>query len=270
MQDAHGIAAPGAPAGMSEAEWQTRVELAACYRLVARCGMDSLIYNHITARVPGTAHHFLINPFGLLYEEITASSLLKVDLDGQVIAQPDLPYGFNHAGFIIHSAVHAARDDVACVLHTHTRAGIGVATMKSGLLPLTQNALRFLHRVAYHDFEGPAVEPDERARLVAALGELDVLILRNHGLLTCGRSIPEAFFLMYALEMACRLQMDLLASGAELVPIPPDIQEKGARVLGGPGVRRSENEGKLGNWNGQREWDALRRQLDRHDQSYRT
>ncbi|MEJ7931088.1 class II aldolase/adducin family protein [Ramlibacter sp. AN1015] len=254
---------------MPDAEWVARVELAACYRLVARAGMDSLIYNHITARVPGSAHHFLINPYGMLYGEITASSLLKVDLEGRVLTQPDARYGINHAGFIIHSAIHAARPDVACVLHTHTRAGIGVACQRPGLLPLTQNALRFLHRVAYHDFEGPAVEPDERTRLVADLGTLDVLVLRSHGLLTCGRSVPEAFLLMHTLEFACRLQMDLLASGAELVPIPPEVQEKTARVLGGPGVARSDNEARLGDWNGRREWEALLRQLDREDPSYR-
>lgn len=255
---------------MTDAEREARVELAACYRIVARCGMDNLVYNHITARVPGSPNHFLINPFGLLYEEITASSLIKIDLEGNVLSAPDLPFGFNHAGYIIHSAIHAARHDVGCVLHTHTRAGIGVATMKCGLLPLTQNALRFLGRVAYHDFEGPVVEPGERERLVAALGALDVMILRNHGLLTCGRSVPEAYFLMHALEFACKLQMDLLASGQELTPIAPDVQQKTACVLGGPGTRRdTEAEGKLSSWTGRMEWDALKRQLDRADTSYR-
>ena len=257
-------------AAMTDAERQARIELAACYRIVARCGMDSLIYNHITARVPDSPGHFLINPFGLLYEEITASSLLKIDIEGNVIAAPDLPYGFNHAGYIIHSAIHDARHDVGCVLHTHTRAGIGVASMRDGLMPLTQNALRFYGRVAYHDFEGPVVELGERNRLVAALGERDVLILRNHGLLTCGRSVAEAFLLMYTLEFACKLQMDLLATGQQLVPIPDDVREKTARVLGGRGTRRqTEAEGKLSDWTGALEWDALRRRLDREDPSYR-
>ena len=254
---------------MTDTERATRIELAACYRLVARCGMDSLVYNHIPARVPGSPDHFLINPFGLMYGEITASSLIKIDLQGNVIAAPDLPYGVNHAGFVIHSAIHGARHDVECVLHTHTRAGICVATQQGGLQPLTQNALRFLDRVAYHDFEGPVVESGEQARLVAALGDLDVLILRNHGLLTCGRSIPHAFFLMYALEFACKLQMDLQSSGQPLIPIPRDVQEKSARVLGGPGTRRhTAAEGKLSSWTGQMEWDALKRQLDREDRSY--
>jgi ribulose-5-phosphate 4-epimerase/fuculose-1-phosphate aldolase len=256
-------------AAMTDEERAARIELAACYRIVARCGMGSLVYNHITARVPGT-DHFLINPFGLLYEEITASSLIKVDLEGNVLSAPDLPYGFNHAGYIIHSAIHGARSDVHCVLHTHTPAGIGVATMKCGLLPITQNALRFLDRVAYHDFEGTVVEPEERGRLVAALGALDVMILRNHGLLTCGRTVAEAFFLMYTLEFACKLQMQLLASGQELTPISREVQEKTARVLGGPGTRHATPaEGRLSDWTGRMEWEALRRQLDREDLSYR-
>jgi ribulose-5-phosphate 4-epimerase/fuculose-1-phosphate aldolase len=251
------------------AEWEARVELAACYRIVARLGMGSLIYNHITARVPGTDDQFLINPFGLLYEEVTASSLLRIDLAGNVLAAPPGPYGFNHAGYIIHSAIHGARHDVGCVLHTHTRAGIGVASLQDGLLPLTQNALRFLDRVGYHDFEGTVVETGERERLVAALGGHDVLILRNHGLLTCGRTVGEALLLMITLEFACQLQMDLLASGAALVPIPPNVQQKTARVLGGRGVRKSDAEGRLGDWNGKREWEALVRQQDRIDPSYR-
>lgn len=164
---------------VSEAEWATRVELAACYRLVARHGMADLIYNHITARVPGEEGHFLINPFGFMYEEITASSLFKIDLEGQVIERPDLPYDINQAGFVIHSAVHAARHDVACVLHTHTRAGMAVSVMACGLMPATQGALRFHERLAYHDFEGPAVDEGERERLVADLGSCDAMVLRE-------------------------------------------------------------------------------------------
>ncbi len=181
---------------VTEAEWATRVELAACYRLVARYGMADLIYNHITARVPGEEGHFLINPFGFLYEEITASCLFKIDLDGRVVERPDLPYEVNRAGFVIHSAVHAARHDVDCVIHTHTRAGMAVSVMECGLLPATQGALRFHDRLAYHDFEGPAVDEGERERLVSDLGSCDAMVLRNHGLLTCGRSVAEAFLLM--------------------------------------------------------------------------
>ena len=254
---------------VSAEEWQVRVDLAACYRLVDYYGMTDLTYNHITARVPGREHHILINLYGLTYKEITASSLAKIDLDGEVIWKPDTDYYVNRAGYVIHGAVHRARSDVTSVLHTHTRAGIAVATQRDGLMPLTQNALRFLGRVGYHDFEGTVVEPGERERLVAALGERDVLILRNHGLLTCGRTIPEAFLLMYTLEFACQLQVDLLATGVPLIPIPPHVQEKTARVLGGRGVEKSSNEGKLGPWNGQLEWDALVRRLDREDPGYR-
>lgn len=154
-----------------EAEWQIRVELAACYRLIARYGMADLIYNHITARVPGPEHHLLINPFGMLYEEITASSLIKIDLDGNAITAPEgISYGVNRAGYVIHSAVHAARDDVTCVIHTHTRAGCAIGAMAEGLMPISQTALRFHGRIGYHDFEGPATDEAEKARLVAALG----------------------------------------------------------------------------------------------------
>ena len=170
---------------ISDAEWQARLDLAACYRLVARYGMADLIYNHITVRVPGEAGHILINPFGYLYEEITASCLYKIDLAGNVVDKPgDVPYEVNQAGYVIHSAIHSARHDIACVLHTHTRAGMAVATMECGLMPATQGALRFHDRIAYHAFEGPAVDEAERERLVADLGDKDVMILRNHGLLT--------------------------------------------------------------------------------------
>lgn len=256
---------------VSEAEWSARVDLAACYRLVARHGMADLIYNHITARVPGEEGHFLINPFGFLYEEITASSLFKIDLDGHVIERPDLPedIGINHAGFVIHSAVHAARHDVECVLHTHTRAGMAVSVMAQGLLPATQGALRFHERLAYHDFEGPAVDEGERERLVADLGSNDAMILRNHGLLACGRSIAEAFLLMNRLEMACRVQVDFLAANTPLHLPTPEVMAKTARILApSTFTGRSGNEASLGNWNGQREWTALLRQLDRIDPTY--
>ncbi len=255
---------------VSAAEWAARVDLAACYRLVARYGMADLVYNHITVRVPGEEGSFLINAFGLMYEEITASSLFKIDLEGRVLERPDDgPGEINAAGFVIHSAVHAARHDVACVLHTHTRAGMAVSVMACGLLPATQGALRFHERLAYHDFEGPAVDEAERERLVADLGTHDAMILRNHGLLTCGRSIAEAFLLMNRLEMACRVQVDFMAANTPLHMPSPASMEKTARVLAPPTFTgRSGSEASLGNWNGQREWTALLRQLDRSDPSY--
>ena len=254
---------------VTEAEWATRVELAACYRLVARYGMADLIYNHITARVPGEEGHFLINPFGFLYEEITASCLFKIDLDGRVVERPDLPYEVNRAGFVIHSAVHAARHDVDCVIHTHTRAGMAVSVMECGLLPATQGALRFHDRLAYHDFEGPAVDEGERERLVSDLGSCDAMVLRNHGLLTCGRAVAEAFLLMNRLEMACRVQIDFMGANTPLRLPTPDVMTKTARVLAPPTFSgRQGTEASLGNWNGQREWSALLRQLERTDSSY--
>ena len=257
----------------SEVEWRERVDLAACYRLIAHFGMTDLIYNHITARVPGGADggpHILINAFGQRYEEITASSLFKIDLAGNVITAPDLPYGINHAGYIIHSAIHGARHDLTCVVHTHTRAGMAVAATRDGLLPISQGALRFYNRVAYHDFEGPAVEPDERQRLVDDLGDKDAMILRNHGLLVGGRSIPEAFLLMQRLEQACRVQVDVLSMGVPLQRIDQDVIEKSARVFAPPKVERFGEEAKLGDWNGGREWSAMIRMLDAIDPSYRT
>jgi ribulose-5-phosphate 4-epimerase/fuculose-1-phosphate aldolase len=256
---------------VSEAEWQARLDLAACYRLVARYGMTDLIYNHITVRVPGEDGHVLINPFGYLYEEITASCLFKIDLQGRVIARPDdMPYEINHAGYVVHSAIHAARHDLACVLHTHTRAGMAVSVMECGLLPATQGALRFHNRVAYHDFEGPAVDEGERARLVADLGDKDVMILRNHGLITCGRSVAEAFLLMQRLETACKVQVDFMAANTPLHMPSAQAMEVTARVLAPPTVTdRTGAQASLGDWNGQREWSALLRQLDRDDSSWR-
>ena len=254
---------------VSTAEWQARVDLAACYRLVARYGMSDLIYNHITVRVPDEPNQFLINPFGLLYEEITASSLLKVDLAGNVVSLADTPCEVNHAGYVVHSAIHAARHDLMCVLHTHTRAGMAVSVMACGLLPATQGALRFHDRIAYHEYEGPAVNESERARLVADLGDKDVMILRNHGLIACGRSIPEAFLLMQRLESACRVQVDFMAANTPLHMPSPEATALTARVLAPPTVTdRTGSEASLGNWNGQREWAALLRQLERSSPSY--
>ena len=257
-------------ARVSEVEWQTRVDLAACYRLVAIYGMTDMIYNHITARVPGEEGHFLINPFGLLYEEITASCLIKIDLEGNVVGRPDGPADVNHAGYIIHSAVHGARHDVACVLHTHTRSGMAVSTLECGLMPATLIALRFHDSLAYHEFEGPAVAPDERARLVEDLGDKDAMVLRNHGLLTCGRSIPEAFLLMHRLESACRVQMDFLATGKPLHLPTAEVIARSTDILAPARARKRDGAAPpLGNWDGWREWAALLRQADRVDPSYR-
>jgi ribulose-5-phosphate 4-epimerase/fuculose-1-phosphate aldolase len=248
--------------GMTEAERAMRTDLAACYRLVAHFGMTDLIYNHITARVPGEAHHLLINPFGLLYGEITASSLIKIDLDGEVLAPGNTPYGLNRAGYVIHSAVHGARPDVACVIHTHTRAGVAVSAMRDGLTPISQNALRFLGRTGYHDYEGPSVDDDERVRLVAALGDHDVLILRNHGLLTCGRTIAEALLLMQRLETACQIQVATLSAGPALTPSPESQARTAAMFNPATGHKDVSVSGAL-------EWSALIRMLDRLDPSYR-
>src|SRR5467141_2315713 len=193
---------------VSRDEWDTRVNLAACYRLVHHYGMDDLVYNHISARVPGEEGRFLINAYGMTYDEITASSLMKIDFDGSVVQDSGTGYGINHAGFVIHSAIHRGRPDVACIIHTHTRAGMAVSAMKCGLLPLNQTAIRFHGHIGYHDYEGPAVNLDERVRLVDSLGPHEALILRSHGLLTCGPTIAQAFNTMYQLEMSCRAQVD--------------------------------------------------------------
>jgi len=202
---------------VSPAEWQARLDLAACYRLVDRYDMTYLIYNHITARIPGTPDHLLLNLYGLLYKEITASSLVKIDLDGNILRKPDTDYGINKSGYVIHGAIHKARPDVACVLHTHTRAGMAVAAMTCGLLPLSQTAIRFVGHIGYHDYEGPAVDLDERDRLVRDLGPHDAMIMRNHGLLSCGATIQQAFNTMYQLELSCRSQVDAMAARTELV-----------------------------------------------------
>ncbi len=214
-----------------QAERRLRVELAAVYRLVAHFRMTDLIFTHISARLPGPEHHFLINPYGLLFEEITASSLVKINLAGEVL-EPS-PYGVNPAGFVIHSAVHAARPDALCVLHTHTRAGCAVAAQRGGLLPVNQMSLEFYGHVGYHDYEGIALNLDEQQRLVADLGEHPVLILRNHGLLTVGRSPAEAFLRMHYLQRACEIQLDAQAGGADLQLPPPEICERTARQFRG-------------------------------------
>jgi ribulose-5-phosphate 4-epimerase/fuculose-1-phosphate aldolase len=215
---------------VSPEEWQTRVDLAACYRLVDRYGMTDMIYNHITARVPGPQHHLLINLYGLTYREITASSLVKIDLDGEILWKPDTDYGINKSGYVIHGCIHRARKEVGCVLHTHTPAGMAVSAMKCGLLPLTQTSIRFVGHIGYHDYEGPATDLDERERLVRDLGPHDAMILRSHGLLTCGPTIQQAFNTMYQLEMSCRAQVDAMAARTELVMPSAQILEKTAHL----------------------------------------
>jgi len=247
---------------ISEAEWQARVDLAAAYRLVDMFGWTDLLGTHLSVRVPDAQDQFLINPYGLLFEEITASSLIKVDEEGNVLSPTE--YDVNPAGFVIHSAVHMAKPDLACVMHTHTNAGVGVATQKQGILPITQHALTVTAVTSYHDYEGLATDLDERERLVRDLGDNRVLVLRNHGLLTVGRTVAEAFVWMYRAERACRMQLAFQQSGAELMPIPEDVQEvtmERNRLANAPGGHRPV---------GVKEWPALLRKLDRADQSYKS
>lgn len=243
---------------VSEEEWAVRVDLAACYRLAAHFAMTDLIYTHISARVPGPEHHFLINAFGLMWEEITASALVKVTLDGDVV-EDVTGSGINRAGYVIHSAVHGARPDVACVMHTHTQAGVAVSAQDEGLLPISQHAMRFWNGIAYHDYEGLALETEEQARLVRDLGRHKAMILRNHGLLVCGESIAQAFDLMYYLERACRIQVTAMAGGAKLRQPPAEVAEKTARQFGVLPYKAKKTE-----------WKALLRMLDRTDPSYKT
>lgn len=207
---------------VSQEEWQARVDLAACYRLVDHFGMTDLTYNHITYRIPGT-NHMLVNLYGVLYKEITASSLIKIDFDGNVVWKPETDYDRSVSGFVIHGCIHQAREDAACVIHTHSPAGMAVSCMDEGLLPITQTSMRFEGHIAYHDYEGPAIELDEQERLVEHLGTHNAMIMRNHGLLTCGPSIGEAFNLMYQLEISCRTQVDVMAARAQVTLPPADV-----------------------------------------------
>ena len=221
-----------APPGMDPAEWAVRCDLAALYRLVAHHRMTDLIYTHISARVPGPEHHFLINRYGVLFHRMTASDLVKIDLDGRVLEPGERRV--NAAGFTIHSAIHMAREDLTCVIHTHTAAGIAISAQKQGLLPISQHALKFYGHLAMHEYEGVALELDERERLVRDLGEHRAMILRNHGLLVAGRTIPEAWNGIYYLERACQAQVAALAGGAELVLPPEEVRLKAASVFHGP------------------------------------
>ena len=245
---------------VSEDEWKLRVNLAACYRLVAMYGWSDLIFTHISAKLPesvsGKDHHFLINPYGLMFDEITASSLLKIDLQGKQINESS--FYVNHAGFVIHSTIHEARHDAVCVLHTHSRAGVAVSAQKEGLLPISQQSSLLLSSLAYHDYEGLAVHDDERDRLKADLGNNKYMILRNHGLLTVGCSVPDAFLAMYFLETSCQIQVSAQAGGT-LSPVPQ-------KVLDGvtTAVRVQQSKGSAADL----AWPALLRRLDRLSPGY--
>jgi len=240
---------------MSAHESQLRIDLAACYRLVALYGWADLVFTHISVRIPGPEHHFLINPYGLMFDEITASSLIKVDQRCNKLS--DSPHPVNPAGFIIHSCIHAGREDVGCVLHTHTRAGIAVSAQKDGILPISQQSTFVLSSLAYHDYEGVAVREDEKPRLQADLGSATFLMLRNHGLLTVGKTVADAFLAMYAFQTTCEIQIAAQSGGGELARID-------ARIVEGIGHAM-----KVQGLEGSLIWPALLRRLDRLDPGYR-
>jgi ribulose-5-phosphate 4-epimerase/fuculose-1-phosphate aldolase len=242
---------------VSAEEWQLRVDLAAAYRLVAAYGMSDLVFTHITVRIPGPEHHFLINPYGLMFDEITASSLVKIDQACNKLH--DTPFPVNPAGFTIHSAIHQAREDAGCVLHTHTRAGIAISTQKEGILPISQQSMFVLASLAYHDYEGVALNDEEKPRLQADLGNKNFLMLRNHGLLTVGRTIADAFLSMYTFENTCRVQVDAQSGGKELIQIDPQI------LLGMEQVMRTVTVGQ----GSALAWPALLRKVDRLDPLYK-
>ncbi|MEP6860569.1 MAG: class II aldolase/adducin family protein [Deltaproteobacteria bacterium] len=242
---------------VGEEEWKLRVDLAACYRLVALYGWDDLIFTHISARLPGTDHHFLINPYGMTFDEVTASSLVKIDLEGRKLM--DSPYEINPAGFTIHSAIHAARDDAKCVLHTHSLNGVAVSATKQGVLPISQQSVFVLASLGYHDYEGVALHEGEKPRLVRDLGDKSFLMLRNHGILTVGATIPDAFLLMYLFESACTIQIRAQSTHGELITVDPKIVA-GATMMAKQ-VTRSAGGGLA--------WPGLLRKLDRIDRGYR-
>lgn len=245
----------------SSAEWQARVDLAACYRLVDLYGMSDMMANHISMRVPDEEGAFLINAYGMMYEEITASSLIKIDLKGNVLAKPDfgdLGYGINRAGYVIHSAIHEARPELACVIHTHCWASMAVSSLQCGLLPITQTAMRFL-KVGYHDYRGVVLDLSEQQSLIESLGAREVLILRNHGAISVGRTVGEAFNWIHRLELACRTQLAAMACNTPLAQVPESVLEATWNNYQ-PGTRRPY---------GLMEWPALLRKLDRLDPSFR-
>lgn len=242
---------------VSAEEWQLRCDLAACYRLVAAYGWSDLVFTHISVRLPGPDHHFLINPYGLMFDEITASSLIKVDQHCNKLSES--PFPVNPAGFVIHSAVHEAREDVQCVLHTHTRAGVAVSAQKAGVLPISQQSTFVLASLAYHDYEGVAFRPDEKPRLQADLGAANFLMLRNHGLLTCGASIADAFLNMYVFESTCQIQLAAQAGG-ELISVDP-------RIVAGVAEAMRVQTGGMG---GAFAWPALLRKVEKLNPGYRS
>ena len=244
-------------AQVSAEEWERRVDLACAYRLVAHYGWDDLIFTHLSVRVPGPEHHFLINPYNLMFDEITASSLVKIDVQGNPVMET--PYLTNPAGFTIHSAIYRARPDAAAAMHTHTIAGMAVSALKCGLLPLTQTATRFYGRIAYHDFRGPERDPSERDALAKSIGPLNYCILRNHGLLTLGASMPEAFIAMWGLERSCQAQLAAMACNTELEMPSPEVVQASCAMYG-PGSSRKY---------GLLEWPGLLRQLDRTEPDFR-
>ncbi len=247
-----------AKAHVSSEEWAVRTDLAAAYRAVAMYGWDDLVFTHISARVPGPEHHFLINPYGMMFEEITASSLVKIDLAGGKVMES--PFDINPAGFTIHSAVHEARADAHCVMHLHTIEGVAVSCQKEGLRAISQQSLFPLSNLAYHDYEGVALDPEEKARLVRDLGERHNMILRNHGLLTCGETVADTFLYMYILQKACEVQVRAQAGGGELIPIAQPIVD---------GIRQAANV-VLRQSGGNIAWPGILRKLDRTDPSWRT
>jgi ribulose-5-phosphate 4-epimerase/fuculose-1-phosphate aldolase len=251
---------PSLAGKVSAAEWEARIDLAAAYRLVAHYKWDDLVFTHITLRVPDAEEQFLINPYGLFFDEITASSLVKIDQQGRKLE--DSPFNVNAAGFIIHSAIHGARHDAKCVLHTHTANGVAVSTQRAGLLPISQHSLFVLNSLGYHDFEGPALDEDEKPRLVADLGENRCLILRNHGLLTVGETVADAFVNMYYLEASCQIQVRAQSGGGELIPVPKEVLDRGyANAVANQ--RKNGGQGRL-------VWPGLLRRLDRTDPSFRS
>ena len=242
---------------VSAEEWQLRVDLAAAYRLVAAYGMSDLVFTHISVRIPGPEHHFLINPYGLMFDEITASSLVRIDQAGNKVSESAFP--INPAGFTIHSAIHQARADITCVLHTHTRAGIAVSSQKHGVLPISQQSTFVLSSLAYHTYEGVALRDEEKPRLQAALGQATFLMLRNHGLLTVGRTVADAFLSMYTFENTCRIQVDALAGGTALIEVDPQIMQGMPQVM----KQVAAHQGSM------LVWPALLRKLERLDPGYK-
>lgn len=243
---------------MSPEEWKARIDLAACYRLIALKGMDDMHATHISARVPGEGHHFLINPYGLLFSQVTASNLVKIDIDGKIVEETN--YTINPAGFVIHSAVHAARPDANCVIHTHTVAGIAIACLEEGLLPLSQKSMRFYKRIAYHDYEGKADDLDERSRLVRDLGSHNAMILRNHGLLACGQSAGRAYKTIYNLEKSCQIQLAIMSSGGKPIQLSEKVMQHAAMQFDRddiPGGKRPDG------------WPSLLAYLDQVDPGYK-